>query len=262
MQLGPHVGQRHLLQQAPIGASLSTQAARRRIVNEDVGQYGRFSSGVWGQGDRLSELDRNVPSGAAASFTNAPDLLRLDAWLTPHVPGYRGPVDAQRFEGGQSNPTFRLNAGSGDYVLRRKPVGDLLQSAHSVDREYRVLKAVEATDVPVPKVFALCEDDAVLGSAFYVMEYVPGRVYFDPLLPGLSADHRAGIFRSMCETIAKLHAVDPVAVGLADFGGPRITCSGNLHGGRNSVACRKPCRSRRWITSWTGCPSGCRRRMK
>jgi aminoglycoside phosphotransferase (APT) family kinase protein len=172
------------------------------------------------QGDRLSEPDHNVPSGAAADYTNAPDLPRLDAWLTQHVPGYRGPVDAQRFEGGQSNPTFRLKAGSGDYVLRRKPVGDLLQSAHSVDREYRVLKALEATDVPVPNVFALCEDDAVLGSAFYVMQYVPGRVYFDPLLPGLSPDHRAGIFRSMCETIARLHAVDPVAVGLGDFGRP------------------------------------------
>ncbi len=156
----------------------------------------------------------------AAAFTNVPDPARLDAWLADHVPDYRGPVDAHRFEGGQSNPTFRLKAASGDYVLRRKPVGDLLQSAHSVDREYRVLKALGTTDVPVPRVFALCEDDAVLGSAFYVMEYVPGRIYFDPLLPDVPADHRAGIFRSMCETIARLHAVDPVAVGLADFGRP------------------------------------------
>jgi aminoglycoside phosphotransferase (APT) family kinase protein len=167
----------------------------------------------------LSEADNPIPSREAA-FANAPDLVRLDLWLTAHVPGYRGPVEAHRFEGGQSNPTFRLKSESADYVLRRKPLGDLLQSAHSVDREYRVLKALGATDVPVPKVFALCEDDSVLGSAFYVMEYVPGRVYFDPLLPNVSADHRIGIFQSMCETIAKLHAVDPVAVGLGDFGRP------------------------------------------
>ncbi len=167
----------------------------------------------------MSGAVRPAPSGEAA-LTNLPDPARLDAWLADHVPGYRGPVDARRFEGGQSNPTFRLQAASGDYVLRRKPVGALLQSAHSVDREYRVLKALGATDVPVPKVFALCEDDAVLGSAFYVMEYVPGRVYFDPLLPGVSPEDRAAIFRSMGETIARLHAVDPVAVGLADFGRP------------------------------------------
>jgi aminoglycoside phosphotransferase (APT) family kinase protein len=151
---------------------------------------------------------------------NAPDLRRLDGWMAAHVPGYRGPVGAQRFEGGQSNPTFRLSAASGDYVLRRKPVGALLQSAHSVDREYRVLEALGGTDVPVPAVHALCEDDAVLGSAFYVMEYVPGRVYFDPLLPELTPHDRAAIFRSMGETIARLHAVDPVAVGLGDFGRP------------------------------------------
>jgi len=167
----------------------------------------------------LSGAGRPVPSGDAV-FTNAPDPVRLDVWLADNVPGYRGPVDAHRFEGGQSNPTFRLQAASGDYVLRRKPVGDLLQSAHSVGREHRVLKALGGTDVPVPKVFALCEDDAVLGSAFYVMEYVPGRIYFDPLLPEVPPDHRAGIFRSMCDTIAKLHAVDPAAIGLGDYGRP------------------------------------------
>lgn len=152
--------------------------------------------------------------------SNAPDLRRLDGWMQDHVPAYRGPVTAHLLEGGQSNPTFRLSAPSGEYVLRRKPVGKLLQSAHSVDREFRVLRALGGTDVPVPRVHALCEDDAVLGSMFYVMEFVPGRIFFDPRLPGLAAADRAAVFRSMADTIARLHRVDPAEAGLADFGRP------------------------------------------
>ena len=151
---------------------------------------------------------------------NVPDPVRLDAWMSAHVPGYRGPVAAYLLEGGQSNPTFRLSAPSGEYVLRRKPVGALLQSAHSVDREFKVLRALGGTDVPVPQVHALCEDDAVLGSAFYVMAFVPGRVFFDPRLPGLVPPDRAAVFDSMCDVIARLHRVDPAAVGLVDFGRP------------------------------------------
>lgn len=151
---------------------------------------------------------------------NAPNLERLDAWMAAHVPGYQGPVVAHPLQGGQSNPTFRLTAASGDYVLRRKPLGALLASAHQVDREFRVLKALASTDVPVPHVYALCQDDDVLGSAFYVMEFVPGRVFFDPRLPGVPATDRTAIFDSMGETIAKLHSVDPMAIGLADYGRP------------------------------------------
>lgn len=149
-----------------------------------------------------------------------PDLERLGAWMSEHVPGYRGPLAATAFEGGQSNPTFKLVAASGDYVLRRKPVGHVLQSAHSVDREFRVLQALGDTDVPVPKVYALCMDDAVIGSAFYVMEFLTGRVFFDPRLPDLSPADRAALFASMIDTIAKLHRIDPAAVGLADYGRP------------------------------------------
>jgi aminoglycoside phosphotransferase (APT) family kinase protein len=152
--------------------------------------------------------------------SNAPDLGRLDVWMQDHVPGYRGPVAAHMLEGGQSNPTFRLSAPSGEYVLRRKPVGKLLQSAHSVDREFRVLQALGGTDVPVPRVYALCDDDAVLGSMFYVMEFVPGRVFFDPQLPDLVPADRGAVFRSMADTIARLHQVDPAEVGLTDFGRP------------------------------------------
>ena len=155
---------------------------------------------------------------ADSSSRNMPDLLALEAWMSCHVPGFRGPVTAAPLAGGQSNPTFRLQARSGDYVLRRKPVGDLLQSAHMVEREFRVIAALRDTDVPVPHVHALCEDPAVIGSTFYVMEFVTGRVFMDPRLPGLSPADRAGIFDSMNETIARLHQVDPVAVGLGDYG--------------------------------------------
>lgn len=143
---------------------------------------------------------------------------RLDAWLKRHVEGYMGPLRIERFAGGQSNPTFRLCAASGDYVLRRKPVGHVLPSAHAVDREFRVLSALAGTGVPVPRVYALCTDDAIIGSMFYVMDLVPGRVFWDPRLLELSRGERGAIFDSMNETIAKIHALDPDTLGLADYG--------------------------------------------
>ena len=145
---------------------------------------------------------------------------RLDSWLAGHVPGYRGPCRLVPFEGGQSNPTFRIDAASGRYVLRRKPMGALLASAHAVDREFRVLHALAATRVPVPVVHALCEDDAVIGSAFYVMDYLEGRILWDARLPGATPDERRAVYASMNETIAALHSVDPQAAGLGDFGRP------------------------------------------
>src|SRR3981189_42702 len=106
-------------------------------------------------------------------------LARVGAWLREHVEGFRGPLGtAERFAGGQSNPTYRLTAASGNYVLRRKPPGPLLPSAHAVDREFRVMRALADTPVPVPRVFALCEDDAVIGSAFYVMEHLDARMFW------------------------------------------------------------------------------------
>jgi aminoglycoside phosphotransferase (APT) family kinase protein len=147
-------------------------------------------------------------------------LERLDRWLAANVAGYRGPLAAERFAGGQSNPTYRLDAGSGRYVLRRKPPGVLLPSAHAVDREYRVMRALAGTAVPVPQVFALCEDDAVVGSAFYVMEYLDGRIFWDQRLPDRTAAERAAMFDSMNAVIAALHSVDFAAVGLGDFGRP------------------------------------------
>jgi aminoglycoside phosphotransferase (APT) family kinase protein len=153
---------------------------------------------------------------------NATDLpfSRLSAWLEQHVAGFRGKLRAaERFVGGQSNPSYRLDAGSGQYVLRRKPPGPLLPSAHAVDREYRVMRALADTAVPVPQVFALCEDDAVIGSAFYVMEYLDGRIFWDQRLPEIADPaQRAAMFQSINEVIAALHSVNYEAIGLGDFG--------------------------------------------
>jgi aminoglycoside phosphotransferase (APT) family kinase protein len=113
-------------------------------------------------------------------------LGRLERWMRDHVVGFRGPLAAERFEGGQSNPTYKLLAATGVYVLRRKPLGHLLPSAHAVDREYRVMRALADSAVPVPRVYALCEDDAIIGSTFYVMEFIDGRVFWDQRVPGLA----------------------------------------------------------------------------
>jgi aminoglycoside phosphotransferase (APT) family kinase protein len=147
-------------------------------------------------------------------------LARLEGWMRDHIDGFRGPLAAEQFEGGQSNPTYKLLSGAGSYVLRRKPLGHLLPSAHAVEREYRVMRALAGTAVPVPKVFALCEDDTVIGSAFYVMEFLGGCIFWDPRLPGLAPAVRRAMFASMNSAIAALHSVDHRAVGLAEFGRP------------------------------------------
>lgn len=148
------------------------------------------------------------------------DLQSVSTWMAAHVAGFEGPVEAQAFTTGQSNPTYLLRAVSGDYVLRRKPHGVLLKSAHAVDREFRVQRALADTEVPVPDVLALCDDDGVLGSMFYVMKHVPGRSFVDPTMPEETAEARAAIMRSMGQTLAAIHDVDVQAVGLADYGPP------------------------------------------
>jgi aminoglycoside phosphotransferase (APT) family kinase protein len=150
----------------------------------------------------------------------AADLTRVAAWMARHVPGFAGPVAAEKFAVGQSNPTFRLTAASGDYVLRRKPPGVLLKSAHAVDREFRVQRALAGTGVPVPRMLALCEDEAVLGSMFYVMEHVAGRSLIDPSLPGETPEARAALMAEMSRVLAAIHEVDVAAVGLGDYGAP------------------------------------------
>ena len=148
------------------------------------------------------------------------DVQAVAGWLTAHVPGFEGPLVATQFEVGQSNPTFRLDSPSGSYVLRRKPPGLLLKSAHAVDREYRVQKALSGSDVPVPRMLALCEDEGVIGSVFYVMAHVAGRNIVDPSLPGETPAARAAIMDEMNRVLAAIHEVDIDAVGLSDFGPP------------------------------------------
>ena len=140
--------------------------------------------------------------------------------MASRVEGFSGRLDVQPLTGGQSNPTFRVKTPNADYVLRKKPAGVLLPSAHAVEREYRVMTALRDTDVPVPHTYALCEDSSVIGTPFFIMAYVEGRVHSDPALPGVAPDYRAALWDDVNRVIAALHAVDVDSVGLADYGKP------------------------------------------
>lgn len=145
---------------------------------------------------------------------------KLAEYLEQHASGFKGPLTAKKFDGGQSNPTFLIEAQSGRYVMRRKPPGELLKSAHAVDREYRVITALHNTDVPVPKTYHLCTDDTVIGSWFYLMEYVDGRIFWNPSLPDCNKQERAAIYEDMSRVLAAIHSVDIDTVGLTDYGRP------------------------------------------
>ena len=144
----------------------------------------------------------------------------LANYLEANVAGFRGPLTATKFKGGQSNPTYRIDAASGTCVLRRKPPGPLLPSAHAVDREFRVLQALHGTSVPVAQPLHLCRDESVIGSMFYLMTFVDGRIFWDPSLPDMDATARGDIYLGIIDAMAALHTVDPVAVGLGDYGKP------------------------------------------
>ena len=148
------------------------------------------------------------------------DEQRLLDYLSSHVESFRGPLSVRQFKGGQSNPTYLLDAGSGRYVLRRKPPGKLLKSAHAVDREFRIISALYATGFPVPRPLVLCKDDEIIGTTFFVMEFVEGRIFWDLDLPGLEPAERAAIYDNVNETIARLHNLDYAAIGLEDYGKP------------------------------------------
>ncbi len=156
-------------------------------------------------------------------MTNTAQTLDLDAvgsYLAQNLPGFAGPLRARKFEGGQSNPTFLLMTPQKNYVLRRKPPGQLLKSAHAVDREFRVQSALAGSDVPVAKMHLLCEDDSVIGSMFYVMDHIDGRNFSDPTMPDLSNADRNAVIDDMNRVLAALHMVDVDAVGLGDYGPP------------------------------------------
>jgi aminoglycoside phosphotransferase (APT) family kinase protein len=148
------------------------------------------------------------------------DEAALSRWMEEHVQGFEGPLSVLQFKGGQSNPTYRLDTPARAYVLRRKPFGPLLPSAHAVDREFRLISALAATGFPVPRAFALCEDPGVIGAVFYVMEAVEGPIHWDGSLPGMAPAERRAAYEALISTLARLHGVDYAAIGLSDYGRP------------------------------------------
>lgn len=148
------------------------------------------------------------------------DLQRLQDYMLSHVEGFQGPLTASQFKGGQSNPTYLLEAPSGKYVMRRKPPGKLLKSAHAVDREFKVISALYGADFPVPRPYVLCEDEAIVGTMFFIMEYVDGRIFWELDLPGMDRDERAAIYDHTNQTLAQLHNYDVKKIGLEDYGRP------------------------------------------
>jgi aminoglycoside phosphotransferase (APT) family kinase protein len=146
------------------------------------------------------------------------DAVRLETYLAAQVKGFAGPLSVKQFKGGQSNPTYLLQTPARSYVLRRKPPGKLLPSAHAVDREFRVISALHAQKFPVAEPLAYCADEGVAGTAFYVMDFVDGRVFWEPQMPGSNPAERTAVYNAMNDTIARLHAFDPAKIGLGDFG--------------------------------------------
>jgi len=167
----------------------------------------------------MTSLDRQQ---AFSGTKEAAPALRIDEgrladYLAQHVPGFAGPLTVKQFKGGQSNPTYLLETAQ-RYVLRRKPPGKLLPSAHAVEREYRVISALHAQGFPVAEPLCLCEDESIAGTPFYLMSFADGRVFWEPQMPGSSAGERALVYDAMNATIARLHSFDPAKIGLGDFG--------------------------------------------
>jgi aminoglycoside phosphotransferase (APT) family kinase protein len=158
----------------------------------------------------------------AVSDKHAFDTAALTAWLEKNLEGFAGPLTVEMFKGGQSNPTYKLLTPGQSYVMRAKPapVAKLLPSAHAVEREFTVMRGLGGTDVPVPRMYCLCEDESVIGRAFYVMEFVPGRVLWDQALPGMSPAERGQIYDAMNRVIAALHTVKFAERGLSQYGKP------------------------------------------
>ncbi len=146
------------------------------------------------------------------------DVVRLEAYLTANAKGFKGPLSVKQFRGGQSNPTYMLETPARKYVLRRKPPGKLLPSAHAVDREFRAISALYPQGFPVAEPVVYCADETVAGTAFYVMSYVEGRVIWVPDMPDSDPQERAAVFDAMNATLAQLHSYDPAAIGLSDYG--------------------------------------------
>lgn len=164
------------------------------------------------------QLQNSGSSAVREGFTL--DTGRLGEWMAAHVEDYAGPLTLEQFNGGQSNPTYKLITPDKNYVLRRKPPGQLVAGAHAVDREYRVISALGGAGFPVARTYGFCADDDVIGSSFYVMDCVDGRIVWDASFPGQPVGERAACYDAMNATIAKLHSIDPASIGLSDYGKP------------------------------------------
>jgi aminoglycoside phosphotransferase (APT) family kinase protein len=168
----------------------------------------------------MTNIDRQQAFSGTKEVADALriDAARLEAYLAREVKGFAGPLTVKQFKGGQSNPTYLLETPARRYVLRRKPPGKLLPSAHAVEREYRVIRALHAQSFPVAEPLCLCEDDSIAGTAFYVMSFADGRVFWEPQMPGSDPAERAAVYDAINATIATLHSFDPAKIGLGDFG--------------------------------------------
>jgi aminoglycoside phosphotransferase (APT) family kinase protein len=182
------------------------------------------------------------------SGTHAFDILALETWLSARLPGFAGPLSVEMFKGGQSNPTYKLITPARQYVMRAKPgpVAKLLPSAHAIEREFAVMKGLHGTDVPVAEMHVLCDDESVIGRAFYVMEFVQGRVLWDQSLPGMSQAERAAIYDEMNRVLAALHKVDFAKQGLSSYGA--ITSRARLAVGASSTPHPSPSPSPKWTS--------------
>jgi len=168
----------------------------------------------------MNAIDRQAAYSGTKEVVNALrfDTAGLEAYLEKHIPGFAGPLVVRQFKGGQSNPTYKLETPGAAYVLRRKPPGKLLPSAHAVDREFRVISALHARGFPVAQAYVYCEDESIAGTPFYVMSFVDGRVIWEPHIPGVSIAERTAIYDAMNATLARLHSYQPAEIGLASFG--------------------------------------------
>jgi aminoglycoside phosphotransferase (APT) family kinase protein len=168
----------------------------------------------------MSDIDDSFTGTKDVVSSLSFDEAALADWMRSHVDGFEGGLTVSQFKGGQSNPTYKLDTPGKSYVLRRKPPGKLLPSAHAVDREYRVMKALGAEGFPAPVMHGLCMDREIVGTEFYIMDFVAGRIFWDPLLPDVATADRAAIYDASNATLAQLHNIDHEAAGLSDYGKP------------------------------------------
>ena len=217
--------------------------ANGRKVAPCGGRLGTFVHASGEEDDSLAEIRTGIQE---VDPRHALDVARLEAHLRTHLDGFEGPLRVRQFVGGQSNPTYHLGDGHREWVLRRKPPGRLVASAHAVDREFRVLSALSRVGFPVPRPRFHCTDESVIGTEFYVMDRIEGRILVDQTLPGWTPEERRSLYASQIGILARLHGYDPAELGLADYGSPGTTSRARSTSGASSMRAPTGFRARRW----------------